>query len=142
MTPEEKQTLRRAAEDAESAVFARSNLSFNRNADWKLQTSNSFRRIGCHGDGDVLCGTKHPIDGHPDLLASAAVLDYIVAAQPQAVLALLDDIELRLSGIPSVLAMLSSAFDQLMRAPDDPLAVIRARTLIEHSTVLLKKLQQ
>ena len=60
---------------------------------WSLQTSNSFRRIGCHGDGDVLCGTKHPHDGHPDLLARPGVLDYIIAAQPRVVLELLDAAE-------------------------------------------------
>lgn len=58
---------------------------------WELQTSNSFRRIGCLGDGDVLCGTKHPIDAQPDLHAAPGVLDYIIAAQPRIVLQLLDD---------------------------------------------------
>lgn len=61
---------------------------------WELQTSNSFRRIGTsRGDGDVLCAIKQRPDGHPDLYATAGVLDYIVAAQPRAVLALLADIE-------------------------------------------------
>ena len=63
--------------------------------DWQLQTSNSLRRIGTpFGDGDVLCGTKHPIDGHPDLLAAPGVLDYIVAAQPRIVLQLLDALDM------------------------------------------------
>jgi hypothetical protein len=62
-------------------------------ADWKIQTSNSFRRIGGHGDGDVLCGTTHPIDRHPDLLAPPGVLEYVVAAQPRVVLSLLDTVE-------------------------------------------------
>jgi hypothetical protein len=62
-------------------------------ADWKLQTSNSFRRIGGHGDGDVLCGTNHPLDRQPDLLAPPGVLEYVVAAQPSVVLSLLDTVE-------------------------------------------------
>lgn len=60
---------------------------------WELQTSNSFRRIGCNGDGDVLCAVRQPSDGHPDLHARPEVLDYIVAAQPSVVLALLDEID-------------------------------------------------
>jgi len=71
---------------------------------WQLQTSNSFRRIGREigttgkadeiiGDGDVLCAVNHPVDRHPDLLARADVLEYIVAAQPRAVLALLEDLD-------------------------------------------------
>jgi len=60
---------------------------------WELQTSNSFRRIGARGDGDVLCAITQRSDGHPDLLAPAGVLDYVVAAQPRVVLALLDLIE-------------------------------------------------
>lgn len=87
MTSGERQQLRRSAEDAVRVLRERMH---GRGERWALQTSNSFRRIGCHGDGDVLCGTKHPIDGHPDLLAAPAVLDYIVAAQPEVVLALLD----------------------------------------------------
>ena len=36
---------------------------------WEVWTSNSFRRISRSGggDGDVLCGTIQPSDGHPDL---------------------------------------------------------------------------
>lgn len=34
---------------------------------WEVWTSNSFRRISCHGDGDVLCGIIQRSDGHPDL---------------------------------------------------------------------------
>lgn len=76
MTPLERQALRDAA--------LRSPLGT-----WKLQTSNSFRRIGVLGDGDVLCGIVQRYDGQPDLLAGAGVLDYIVAAQPWVVLELL-----------------------------------------------------
>lgn len=88
MTSEQKQQLRRAAETAVLALRERSR-GRNHRERWELQTSNSFRRIGCHGDGDVLCATSQR-DGHPDLLAAPAVLDYIVAAQPEVVLALLD----------------------------------------------------
>lgn len=91
MTKEKRQQLRDAALAA--AHSTRSRSAVPRSADWKLQTSNSFRRIGADGDGDVLCGTKHPIDAHPDLLAAAGVLDYVVAAQPGVVLALLDDLD-------------------------------------------------
>ena len=90
MTSKERYDLRCAAENAVLALRERARSRDARDERWLLQTSNSFRRIGCHGDGDVLCGTKHPIDGHPDLLAAPAVLDYIVAAQPEVVLALLD----------------------------------------------------
>lgn len=88
MTPEDRQKLR---ETALAALHATSPMGVC----WEVQTSNSFRRIGGHGhgDGDVLCGTKHPIDGHPDLLAPSGVLDYIVAAQPRVVLELLDYID-------------------------------------------------
>ena len=41
----------------------------------------------------MVCGTKHPIDGHPDLLAPPGVLDYIVAAQPSVVIQLLEDLD-------------------------------------------------
>lgn len=61
---------------------------------WQLQTSNSFRRIGTEmGDGDVLCATTHPRDHHPDLMAAPGVLEYVVAAQPEVVLGLLNDLE-------------------------------------------------
>lgn len=94
MTGDERQKLRKVARFAANSALAR---SLERDAplavDWQLQTSNSFRRIGAYGDGDVLCGTKHPVDGQPDLLAAPGVLDYIVAAQPRAVIQLLDDVE-------------------------------------------------
>jgi hypothetical protein len=58
---------------------------------WSVQTSNSFRRIGTdRGDGDVLCAVTQRSDGHPDLHAAPGVLDYIVAAHPFVVLALLE----------------------------------------------------
>jgi hypothetical protein len=95
VTKEQRQQLREAARVAVNGTIDR--LPAGRTAwaaDWKIQTSNSFRRIGTtHGDGDVLCGTKHPIDGHPDLHAAPGVLDYIVAAQPRVVLQLLDAVD-------------------------------------------------
>ena len=95
MKPDERQALRDAAERALKGAHARVT---DRHAEfpleWQLQTSNSFRRIGTtYGDGHVLCGTKHPIDGHPDLTGATGVLDYIIAAQPSVVLALLDELE-------------------------------------------------
>lgn len=89
VTADERQLLRKAA--------ARASARFEPSTDpgpWQLQTSNSFRRIGTpEGDGDVLSATNHPVDGHPDLLAAPGVLEYIVAAQPRAVVSLLDDLE-------------------------------------------------
>lgn len=69
-------------------------VSSTPSGEWKLQTSNSYRRIGTHyGDGDVLCAVTQWRDGHPDLHAAPGVLDYIVAAQPRVVLELLDEID-------------------------------------------------
>lgn len=88
-------------EHAEIAIRARPGR-------WQLQTSNSFRRIGRElgsirdasykdaeiiSDGDILCAITHRHDRMPDLLAKPGVLEYIVAAQPAIVLALLDEIE-------------------------------------------------
>ena len=92
LTCDERQKLRNAALAAVNGTRAQVHRATF--ADWELQTSNSFRRIGTlHGDGDVLCGTKHPIDGHPDLLAAPGVLDYVIEAQPRVVIQLLDDVE-------------------------------------------------
>lgn len=64
---------------------------------WELQTSNSWRRIGTTGgrfaDGDVLAPTTHRGDNHPDLAARQEDLEFIVAANPAAVLAMLDEID-------------------------------------------------
>lgn len=92
MTPEERQLLREAAKRAVNATPPQTAVQ-RALARWSLQTSNSFRRIGCHGDGDVLCATTQRSDGHPDLLARPGVLKYVVAAQPRVVLALLDALE-------------------------------------------------
>ena len=91
MSREQRQQLREAATHASHGRFV-----FVSDADpgpWKLQTSNSFRRIGTRGDGDVLCAVTHRSDGHPDLQAPPGVLDYIVAAQPLVVLDLLDQLD-------------------------------------------------
>ena len=64
---------------------------------WELQTSNSWRRIGTAGgrfvDGDILSPTTHRGDNHPDLAARQEDLDFIVAADPSTVMALLDEIQ-------------------------------------------------
>jgi hypothetical protein len=95
MTTEQRQKLREAALAAMNATRAKTSAGHRAAlaADWELQTSNSWRRIGAHGDGDVLCPTTHHLDRHPDLTAPSGVLDYIVAAQPRVVLALLDQLD-------------------------------------------------
>jgi hypothetical protein len=67
--------------------------------EWRWWTSNSWRRLtahaadgSCERDGDVLCPVVHPIDRHPDCSISEADQEYIAAAHPQAILALLDEI--------------------------------------------------
>jgi hypothetical protein len=94
VTREQRQALRDIALTALSATRPdrEERQAAPRDA-WKLQTSNSHRRIGAHGDGDVLCGTTHPRDHHPDLLARPGVLEYIVATQPRVVLELLDALD-------------------------------------------------
>lgn len=89
---EERQLLREAARAAIAATPPRTSVQRVLSR-WELQTSNSFRRIGCHGDGDVLCATTHPSDRHPDLLAPREVLAYLIAAQPSVVLDLLDQLD-------------------------------------------------
>jgi len=86
MTPEARQKLRATALVALEST--RSGTPY-RSSDWELQTSNSFRRIGVNGDGDVLCALNQR-DGHPDLHAARGVLDFIIAAQPLIVLEMLD----------------------------------------------------
>lgn len=154
MTKEDRQKLRDAAVAAAQATPPRSAVE-RALGRWELQTSNSFRRIGCHGDGDVLCGTKHPIDGHPDLLAPPGVLDYVVAVQPRVVLDLLDDLEAaeaRLAEARSICdrtevieARLVEANGTLVTlvsivqdfASDDPAVVASARDALEQLTASL-----
>lgn len=120
MNLDDRQKLRSAALAAIAATPPRTSVQ-RALGRWELQTSNSFRRIGCHGDGDVLCGTKHPRDGHPDLLAPAGVLDYIVAAQPRVFLELLDYVDMielkleRLDEIERQLLKMRGAVDEALK---------------------------
>lgn len=91
MTKDERKKLREAARAVK--IHAANESLLAPLLDWQLQTSNSFRRIGQRGDGDVLCATVQPSDNHPDLHAAPGVLDFIVAAQPRVVLALLDQLD-------------------------------------------------
>ena len=92
MTRDERQKLREAALLAMKNISLRSQTGPG-SGEWSIWTSNSFRRISCYGDGDVLCAVTQRSDGHPDLLAPPGVLDYLVMAQPRVVLALLDYID-------------------------------------------------
>jgi hypothetical protein len=120
MNSDDRQKLRSATLAAIAAIPPRTSVQ-RALGRWEIQTSNSFRRIGCYGDGDVLCGTKHPSDGHPDLLAAPGVLDYIVAAQPRVVLDLLnyvDMIELKLSRLDEIereLLKMRGAVDEALK---------------------------
>lgn len=151
MTSDDRQLLRDAALVALRATPPRS--SVERVLDrWRLQTSNSFRRIGSRGDGDVLCGTKHPIDGHPDLLAAPGVLDYVVAAQPRVVLQFLDDVDAledklrKVEGVCGKLAGVESLLDQMsdvlfaLRATDVE-SVVKVRALIDQLATSLREVQ-
>ena len=95
MTHADRQRLREVALAAVNATRAKTSAGYHAAlaGNWELQTSNSFRRIGCHGDGDVLCAVTQRSDGHPDLLAPPGVLDYVVAAQPRVVVQLLEDLD-------------------------------------------------
>ena len=105
--------------------------------DWQLQTSNSFRRIGTsYGDGDVLCGTKHPRDGHPDLLAHPAVLDFIVAAQPRAAVQLLDHVD----ALERTLLFTLGALTEL--ADVDHPAAVKLRALVDQLAATLAQVGQ
>jgi hypothetical protein len=105
VTMEDRQKLREAALAAQHGVISQAQdrgagsqlrvawgLQVQK-VSWTLQTSNSFRRIGQFGDGDVLCALTQRSDGHPDLQGAPGVLDYIVAAQPTTVLDLLDQLD-------------------------------------------------
>jgi len=103
MTKDRRRALRVAALRATSSVG---------DASWELQTSNSFRRIGGRGDGDVLCGTTHPRDHHVDLRAPSGVLEYVVAAQPAVVLALLERLDLIEARLVDVLGPMPDNVDE------------------------------
>lgn len=92
MTPEARQKLRDLALTAAKATPPRTSVERVLGR-WEIQTSNSFRRIGMYGDGDVLCAVTQRSDNHPDLHAPPGVLEYIVASQPSVVLALLDQLD-------------------------------------------------
>lgn len=97
MTREERQKLRDAALSVQRSVEDRwrqrpGRDPYRGDRSWELQTSNSWRRIGAYGDGDVLCPTTHHVDRHPDLTAPPGVLEYLVAVQPSVVLDLLDQL--------------------------------------------------
>jgi len=50
---------------------------------WRWWTSNSFLRLSSDAtrkDGDVLHGTVHPIDKHPDVVCSEADREFLVGA--------------------------------------------------------------
>ena len=111
MNHEDRQKLREAAQIAITATPPRTSVDAVLGR-WELQTSNSFRRIGIRGDGDVLCATTHPYDRHPDLLAPRGVLAYIVAAQPRVVTELLDD---------------DDALEKKLRAAEDLIAELERR---------------
>ncbi len=110
MTRDERRRLREAARAALVATHAATSASLGV---WTLQTSNSFRRIGLHGDGDVVHATTHPTDRHPDLSARPGVLEYIVAAQPHVVLELLD----HLDEVETALAKVRGIVEKIGPAP-------------------------
>jgi hypothetical protein len=106
MTPEERQELREAALRAHTCCAS---------ALWRLQTSNSFRRLGSYGDGNVLCAIVQRSDGQPDLMAAPGVLDYIVASQPCVMLKLLealDEAEAAQQGVTSAGAVAATRTQQ------------------------------
>ena len=130
MNRDERQALRAAALAALNSTRA---PTTEVPSNWELQTSNSCRRIGTgYGDGDVLCGTKHPRDGVPDLLATPGVLDYVVAAQPLAVLRLLDRTDALEDDALDAIRSLGAAILALVnRKPDAAAALDEARVVVE-----------
>jgi hypothetical protein len=147
MDPEDRQALRDAALGAVNGARTRADVhSVAREADWELQTSNSFRRIGTrYGDGNVLCGTKQH-DGHPDLLAAPGVLDYIVSAQPRVVLQLLMDVDVMedkhvavqilCNSVAAKVAALGGILAKL--GNDDPQAQSEAFQIVDQINVALR----
>lgn len=69
-------------------------VQMNAAGTWTLQTGCSWRRIGTEfGDGNVLRPCAHQHDGWPDLSAAPYVLEYLIAAQPAAILELIAEVE-------------------------------------------------
>lgn len=69
-------------------------VQMNAAGTWTLQTGCSWRRIGTEfGDGNVLRPCAHQHDGWPDLSAAPYVLEYLIAAQPAAILELITENE-------------------------------------------------
>lgn len=131
MIKEQRQQLRDAAIAAVNATRAKTRERRTALAgDWALQTSNSFRRIGAHGDGDVLCATTHPSDRHPDLLAPPGVLDYLVAAQPRIVLELLDYLDKIEQDAVSVIESQRAEIERV-RPTHEIGEMVRARDIID-----------
>lgn len=152
MKREERDRLRAAATRALDATLTRE--GDRQPSDWQLQTSNSFRRIGTqYGDGDVLCGTKHHLDGHPDLLAKPGVLDYLVAAQPRVVLQLLDyvdaleDNSARASTLSStqlldMATIILSLCHAVRQIPGNDLTIKRAQALVDQLAVVFPEIRR
>lgn len=132
---------------------------------WELQTSNSFRRIGTSsGDGNVLCATKQPSDGHPDLHSAPGVLSYIIASQPRGVIDLLDQIDdleqalgeamaicnqfQTISGnlekLKAVMHMFAAFVDDVVNDDEDTRLTLRekAKDLVVQASAMLKEISQ
>ncbi len=88
---------------------------------WRVQTGCSWRRIGTDsGDGDVLRPCTHPHDGWPDIVAPAENLKYIASANPQAILALLDELD-RLKAENEVLRGALKQFAEMLKSINVPI---------------------
>lgn len=94
----------------------------NTGGTWTLQTGCSWRRIGNEfGDGNVLRPCIHQRDGWPDLSAAPFVLEYLVAAQPSAILELIADYEALLAERDALKAAVNrheAAMAEVMRQVD------------------------
>ncbi len=85
--------LRTAADDAAHALEV-ALASGPAPGTWRWWTSCSFRRLSSDatgGDGDVLHATVHRHDNHPDVWATEPTMDFIAAANPVAMRAILSD---------------------------------------------------
>lgn len=89
--------------------------------EWRVQTGCSWRRIGTdNGDGDVLRPCTHPHDGWPDIAAPVENLEYIAAANPKAIIALLDEKCDRLKAENEALRRFAAEAYQVLGALDAP----------------------